>query len=100
MTRRQVLVALVAIALPIVAVADNARWPADRARSWYAAHPWLIGCNFLPSTAVNDVEMWQTETFDPATIDCELGWTLQWAAVSEAGTSVSGMSAYQQGVRA
>jgi hypothetical protein len=36
--------------------------------------PWLVGCNFLPSTAVNDVEMWQKESFDPVTIDRELGW--------------------------
>jgi len=49
-------------------------WPADRAWNWYHQQPWLVGCNFLPSTAVNDVEMWQTETFDPATIDRELGW--------------------------
>ena len=36
--------------------------------------PLIVGCNFLPSTAVNDVEMWQAETFDAATIDRELGW--------------------------
>ena len=49
-------------------------WPVKRAREWYDKQPWLVGCNFLPSTAVNDVEMWQAETFDPATIDRELGW--------------------------
>ena len=50
------------------------RWPAERAKDWYDRQPWLVGCNFLPSTAVNDVEMWQSSTFDPATIDRELGW--------------------------
>ena len=50
------------------------QWTAERARNWYAGQPWLVGCNFLPSTAVNDVEMWQEETFDAATIDRELGW--------------------------
>lgn len=74
MKLKQVLLAILAVALPIVAAAEDARWPAGRARSWYAAQPWLVGCNFLPSTAVNDVEMWQAETFDPATIDRELGW--------------------------
>lgn len=50
------------------------QWPKDKARDWHLARPWLVGCNYLPSTAVNDVEMWQAETFDPATIDRELGW--------------------------
>ena len=50
------------------------RWPPEKANAWYTAQPWLVGCNFLPSTAVNDVEMWQAESFDPATIQRELGW--------------------------
>jgi hypothetical protein len=51
-----------------------APWLAEKAMAWYEKQPWLVGCNFLPSTAVNDVEMWQQETFDPATTDRELGW--------------------------
>ena len=35
---------------------------------------WRYGANFIPSTAINQLEMWQAETFDPATIDRELGW--------------------------
>src|ERR1700733_6278697 len=54
--------------------AEAERWPTARARDWYDALPWLVGCNFIPSTAVNQLEMWQAETFDPATIDRELGW--------------------------
>ena len=49
------------------------QWPATKAWAWYSQRPWLVGCNFLPSTAVNDVEMWQKETFDAKTIDRELG---------------------------
>ena len=56
------------------AAAQAARWPAEKAWTWYRAQPWLVGCNFLPSTAVNDVEMWQKESFDPQTIERELGW--------------------------
>ncbi len=41
------------------------RWTAARAEAWYGALPWLVGCNFIPSTAVNQLEMWQAETFDP-----------------------------------
>jgi hypothetical protein len=50
------------------------RWSQDRANEWYRGQPWLVGCNFLPSSAVNDVEMWAKETFDPRTIDRELSW--------------------------
>lgn len=50
------------------------RWSQERARAWHARQEWLVGCNFIPSTAINQLEMWQAETFDPATIDRELGW--------------------------
>ncbi len=50
------------------------RWSEGQANEWYANQPWLVGCNFLPSSAVNQLEMWQAETFDAATIARELGW--------------------------
>ena len=50
------------------------RWTAKRATDWYAQQPWLVGANFVPSTASNQLEMWQATSFDPATIDRELGW--------------------------
>lgn len=49
-------------------------WPAEKARAWGHDHGWLVGCNFSPSTAINQLEMFQADTFDPATIDRELGW--------------------------
>jgi hypothetical protein len=49
-------------------------WPVARAQAWAGEHPWLVGCNFAPSTAINQLEMWQASTFDLATIDRELGW--------------------------
>jgi len=52
----------------------EARWPAARANAWYANQAWPVGCNFTPSTAINQLEMWQGPTFDPSTIDRELGW--------------------------
>ena len=55
-----------------VTVSD--RWTTKKAWAWYEKQPWLAGCNFLPSSAVNDVEMWQKESFDAKTIDRELGW--------------------------
>ncbi|MBA4150351.1 MAG: cellulase family glycosylhydrolase [Verrucomicrobia bacterium] len=50
------------------------RWTEEQANSWYAKQPWLVGCNFSPSTAINQLEMWQAETWDPKTINRELGW--------------------------
>jgi hypothetical protein len=50
------------------------RWPADKANAWYDKQPWLVGANFGPSTAINQLEMWQADSFDLATIDRELSW--------------------------
>ncbi len=50
------------------------RWSEARANAWYARQPWLVGADFLPSTASNQLEMWQAATFDPTTIDRELGF--------------------------
>jgi hypothetical protein len=52
----------------------SGQWSTEKANSWYQAQPWLVGCNFIPSTAINQLEMWQADTWDPATIDRELGW--------------------------
>lgn len=50
------------------------RWSAERAHEWYDKQPWLVGSNYIPANAINQLEMWQAETFDPATIEKELGW--------------------------
>ena len=57
-----------------VHLASAAQWSPERANEWYQKRGWIVGCNFSPSTAINQLEMWQPETFDPATIDRELGW--------------------------
>ncbi|HEU5290856.1 MAG TPA: glycoside hydrolase family 2 TIM barrel-domain containing protein [Cyclobacteriaceae bacterium] len=49
-------------------------WTKDQAAKWYAKQGWLRGSDFIPSTAINQLEMWQAETFDTATINRELGW--------------------------
>jgi hypothetical protein len=48
-------------------------WPVKKANDWYAKQKWLVGCNFIPSNAINELEMWQADTFDPQTLDKELG---------------------------
>ena len=56
-----------AMAAPRWSVAQRPRWYAPSVGFW-------SGANFVPSTAINQLEMWQAETFDPKTIDLELGW--------------------------
>ena len=56
---------------------SGGRWTAERVWRWYEARPWLAGCNFVPSTAVNDVAMWQRASFDAETIRRELGWAAE-----------------------
>ena len=50
------------------------QWSPKKANDWYAKQPWLIGANFLPSNAINELEMWQAATWSPELIDKELGW--------------------------
>lgn len=50
------------------------RWSQEKAWEWYNVHRWLVGCNFTPSTGINQLEMWQADTFDAVTIERELGW--------------------------
>lgn len=54
-------------------VAGNV-WSAEKANNWYKQYKWISGADFLPSTAINQLEMWQEATFDEETIDKELGW--------------------------
>jgi len=57
-----------------LAAAQTARWSEQKANDWYAQQPWLVGSNYIPKSAINELEMWQADTFDPAEIDKELGW--------------------------
>jgi hypothetical protein len=57
-----------------MAWSQNARWSEEKANAWYSRQPWLVGSNYVPQNAINELEMWQEATFDPAEIDRELGW--------------------------
>ncbi len=65
---------LATLLLGIANAAQPARWSAEKANDWYAREPWLVGSNYIPATAINELEMWQADTFDPKQIDKELGW--------------------------
>ena len=50
------------------------RWTEAKANAWYAQLPWLSGCDYIPATAINQIEMWSKDTYDHPQIDKELGW--------------------------
>ncbi|WP_233840859.1 1,4-beta-xylanase [Dyella sp. 2HG41-7] len=53
---------------------DAQPWSAAKANAWYAKQAWPVGSNYVPSDAINQFDMWQAASFDPARIDQELGW--------------------------
>jgi hypothetical protein len=68
------LVTVCAVLVSAQAPDSTGRWTEARAQTWYTAQPWLVGSNYIPANAINQLEMWQAETFDPKRIDTELGW--------------------------
>src|SRR5712692_8636429 len=68
------LVLITSLVVNATAIAQTQQWSEKTANAWYARQPWLVGSNYIPATAVNELEMWQAETFDPKRIDTELAW--------------------------
>ncbi|MCP9496464.1 MAG: cellulase family glycosylhydrolase [Pyrinomonadaceae bacterium MAG19_C2-C3] len=58
----------------VVFAAPSGKWSERQANEWYRQQPFLVGSNYNPATAINELEMWQADTFDPKRIDLELGW--------------------------
>ena len=50
------------------------RWSVERAKAWQDKQGWLVGANYMPAYAINQLEMWQIGTFDLERIDLELAW--------------------------
>src|SRR4051794_39621758 len=65
-------VAVLALLAVSAFAAQTDRWSEQKARDWYARQPWLVGSNYNPATAINQLEMWQADSFDPKRIDLEL----------------------------
>lgn len=72
--RRTVQIVSVVLLLALTVAAQREKWSEQQARDWYARQPWLIGSNYNPASAINQLEMWQADSFDPQRIDLELGW--------------------------
>jgi hypothetical protein len=71
-TINAVLAWLLLFSLPVHA--DTTQWTPAKAQTWYSQQRWLVGSNYIPTDAINQLEMWQADTFNPAQIDKELGW--------------------------
>ena len=66
-------VIVAALLAPSTAAEARDRWTERQANGWYATQPWLVGSNYTPASAINQLEMWQAATWDPKRIDTELG---------------------------
>lgn len=66
---RLVLLLLISHALSFGA----ARWPEGRVAGWSGEQSWRVGSNYVPASAINQLEIWQEDSFDPARIELELG---------------------------
>ena len=67
---------LLTCALVLLSASAQARdvWTKDQANAWYGKQKWLVGSNYIPADAINQLEMWQADSFNPVQIDKELGW--------------------------
>jgi hypothetical protein len=73
---KKFLLIIPAVCCCFYSVAQTGRpvWSKHAANQWYGKQGWMRGCDFIPSTAINQLEMWQAESFDSATINRELGY--------------------------
>jgi hypothetical protein len=74
MLKRILFGAAILFAIGAATRSQEIRWTEKDAADWYAKQPWLVGSNYIPANAINELEMWQADTFDPKRIDTELGW--------------------------
>ena len=78
MTLRKILpfslIAFVFLLTPLSAqiTPTSNRWSVEKSNTWYDQYPWLVGCNYIPSNAINQLEMWQADTWDETLNDKEL----------------------------
>ncbi|MBE9600298.1 cellulase family glycosylhydrolase [Pedobacter sp. MC2016-24] len=72
--KRQLILFLFMLCTAGVFAQQNTRWTEAQANAWYARQPWLVGTNYTPAYAINQLEFWQEETFDLKAIEKELAW--------------------------
>ena len=57
---RIVLCGTLAVAALAASAARLGPWTKERAWAWYDAQPWIRGCNYMPASAANRVDQWQS----------------------------------------
>src|ERR1041385_9240222 len=66
------------VILPLLLVTallpQSQKWSEEKANEWYSRQPWLVGSNYIPAYAVNQLEMWQADTFDIDRVNLEFIW--------------------------
>lgn len=72
MKRAIAAVAIVVMSWTANDAAARPRWSEAQANAWYEKQPWLVGANYVVASAINQLEMWQEETWDPKRMDQEL----------------------------
>ena len=72
--KRPAIFSVLLFALTLTSSAQRPRWSEQQANDWYAHQSWLVGANYIPSNAINELEMFQADTFDPVINDRELGY--------------------------
>jgi endo-1,4-beta-mannosidase len=70
---KKLLLLAAALVLATPAMARD-RWTPAQAKAWYARQKWPVGANYINASSINQLEMWQADTFNPDQIDRELGW--------------------------
>lgn len=55
-------------------LAAAGRWSPEQAWQWHQENGWQVGFNYLPRTAVNFMDMWMAQSFEPPLIREELSW--------------------------
>ncbi len=66
--------ALLLLAVMTPLAAQQQHWTEQQANDWYQKQVWLVGANFIPKDAINQLEMWQADTYDAREMYRELGW--------------------------
>ena len=69
---KRLLILFSILALSACAQTEPGRWSVEKANQWAAEKGWIVGCNYIAATAINQIEMWQESSFDPETMDREL----------------------------
>ena len=72
--KTKIIILLFLLSFSMTGFSQKNQWDFQKAQSWSTQNGWLRGSNFNPSSAINQLETWQAESFDPTTIDRELGW--------------------------